>query len=61
MRLNTSSIKREYVTTLLLEEKEFVIDWIPAHYKGENYASEFIVYSKVQFDDAANHKRVIWN
>lgn len=52
---------KEYMPKLKVNEKLLEIDWIPAEYKGQTYDSEVKLYTELRFEDAADHKRVLWN
>ncbi|TDG37540.1 hypothetical protein EZJ43_00125 [Pedobacter changchengzhani] len=46
---------------LIISEKNFDIDWIPANYKGETYPSVFSVKAKINFSErASGEKRFTW-
>ena len=52
---------KEYMPKLKVDEKLLEIDWIPAEFKGEKYDSEYKIYTELRFEDAPDHRRVIWN
>lgn len=58
-RYQTGNIKT--TKRLIINDKIFELDWIPASYKGKDLRSRFIVKSKIDLNaNGPSHKRFLW-
>lgn len=48
-------------TKFKFSEKYLDFGWVPARYQDKSLVSEFKIFARFSFEDAPDHKRVIWN